>query len=489
MNLLDKLIIAINPKAGYERLMWKNAARSYDAGAGDRDGRWMPMNGTAQQTDRTARDIIRAKARDLERNSDIGEAVVDAFERNVIGTGMRLQAKIRNDDGTENELLNARIEELWKNWSRPRYCDITAQQSFQEMQAMAIRRLIYDGGILFIKTYTGGRYSFQLQAKEVDELDTSIIKKNPDGSCVMDGIEFDKNGKPIAYYFKKYTIDGYYLGESERIPEDRVIFLWRKTRPTQIREISPMARTVGRIRDMNEYMTAISVKERVLACLAVFIKKNNPGGGFGRGISVDKETGYQERTLAPGMIQELNTGEEVQIVNPSGQASNAKDFITTQQRLAGSGQGLRYEVVSRDMSQVNYSSARQGLLEDQKTYARYQQFIIEHFCQEVYSSFLISIVLNGLVDIPDFWENKEKYMRHEWITPGWTWIDPLKEVNANMNAVKNNFDTLSRICGERGLDWREVVEQRKKEIEYIKKLGVSENDNDDQGTDPGAQGD
>ncbi len=475
MHLLDKLIAAISPKTGYARMAWRDAMRFYDAGPGERNKGWMPVNGAAQQTDRSARDIIRAKARDLERNSDIGEAMVDAFERNVIGTGIRLQAKIKHEDGTENEALNNRIEELWKTWCRPRYCDITGQQSFAELQAMAMRRILYDGGILFVKVYTGGRYSFQLQAREVDELDTSIIKQNSDGSCVVDGIEFDRYGKPLAYYFRKYTIDGYYLGESERISAERVIFLWEKTRPTQIRELSPMARTIGRIRDMNEYMTAISVKERVLACLAVFIKKNHPGA-VGRGMPMDKQTGYRERTLAPGMIQELNTGEDVQVVNPSGQASNAKEFITTQQRLAGSGQGLSYEVVSRDMSQVNYSSARQGLLEDQKTYAKYQQFIIEHLCREVYSSFLLSIVLNGLVEIPDFWENKERYLQHDWITPGWSWIDPLKEVNANRSAVENNFDTLARICGERGLDWREVVEQRQKEIEYIKQLGADKNE-------------
>ncbi len=481
MNILDKIITAINPRAGYERQAWREAMRFYDAGPGGRDKGWMPVNAAAQQTDRAARDLIRAKSRDLERNSDIGEAMVDAFERNVIGTGIRLQAKIKNEDGTENEALNTKIEELWRDWSRPRYCDTSGQQSFQEMQAMAIRRLLYDGGILFIKVYTGGKYSFRLQAKEVDELDTSIIKQKPDGGKIVDGIEFDPYGKPIAYYFRRYTVDGYYLGESERIPADRVIFLWEKKRPTQIREISPMARTLDRIRDMNEYMTAISVKERVLACLSVFIKKNNPGT-FGRGVTIDKQSGYQERMLAPGMIQELNAGEDVVVVNPSGQASNAKDFIVTQQRLAGSGQGLSYEVVSRDMSQVNYSSARQGLLEDQKTYSKYQQFIIEHFCQEVYSSFLISIVLNGLIEIPDFWNQKEKYLRHEWITPGWSWIDPLKEVSANMNAVKNNFDTLSRICGERGLDWREVLEQRQKELEYMKKLGVDENGNHETGT-------
>ncbi|UTW70888.1 phage portal protein [Anaerobacillus sp. HL2] len=50
-----------------------------------------------------------------------------AFERNVVGTGFKLQAK------TDDEELNAEIEKLWKEWSKPRNCDVTFKQSFSEI--------------------------------------------------------------------------------------------------------------------------------------------------------------------------------------------------------------------------------------------------------------------------------------------------------------------------------------------------------------------
>ena len=477
MNWLNKAIGLFSPKRAYERLVWQEAMRSYDAG-NTRGGnsQWVAFNQSAQQTDRVHRDIIRAKARDLERNSDIAEGMINAYERNVVGTGIRPQAKVRMENNQEDDALNNKIEELWNQWTRARYCDITGQQSFYEMQAMAIRRLIVDGGIIFVKVYTkGGLLPFSLQVKEVDDLDTSIYRYGGGKeNRVVDGIEYDAYGKPVAYYFKQYTIDGFYTGGSERIEANRVIFLWQKQRPGQIREMSPMARTINRIRDINEYMTAVSVKERVLACLSVFITKATPTVvGAGRGNRHNKETSAAPiRNLAPGLIQELQPGDAVTVVNPSGQASNAKDFISTQQRLAGAGQGLSYEAASRDMSQVNYSSARQGLLEDQRTYAKYQDFLIEHFCREVYTEFIISAVLSGQLNLNDFWSNKAKYFRHEWIKPGWSWIDPLKEVNANIKAIDSGLDTLARVCGERGLDWREVLEQRAKEKEYAKTLGL-----------------
>jgi lambda family phage portal protein len=435
---------------------------------------WVPFNATAEQTDQGQRDIIRARARDLERNSDLAEGIIGPLERNVVGTGIRLQAKIMNDDGSESEDLNKQIEDLWEEWTRARNCDVTGQQSFYEMQQMAVRRTAVDGGIFFTKAYTNsGPVPLSLQAREVDELDNSRVSfAGMAGNRIVGGIELDKYNKPVAYWFKKFTPDGYWTGESERITAEKVVFLWKKNRPTQIREISPLAKTLPRVRDVNEFIEAVSVKERILACLSVFITKQTPGG-VGRGIKVDDKSGYQQKTLTPGMIHELQPGESVNAVNPSGQASNAKDFISIQQRMAGTGQGLSYEAVSRDMSQVNYSSARQGLLEDQRTYMMWQQFLIEHFCREIYTEFVISAVLAGQLNIPDFWQNKKKYLKHTWISPGWSWIDPLKEVTANTKALQSGQDTLANLCAQRGEDWREVLKQRAAEMQMAKELGLN----------------
>jgi phage portal protein, lambda family len=477
MPLIDRCIGAISPRWAYNRSAWRSALQRgyYDAGNfGRLNSNWSSADATAEQTDYPQRDTIRARARDLERNSDMAEAVIGAFERNVVGTGIKVQAKVTNKDGTDNDDLNRQIEDLWEEWCRPRNCDVTCQQSFAEMQEMAIRRLRVDGAIIFIKAYTNsGPVPFSLQAREIDELDTSIdyLPGLAKGNRVWRGVEMDEYNKPVAYWLKIFTPDGFWTGKSERIEAQRVIFLWKKTRPTQIREISPLARTLQRIRDVNEFVEAQSVKERILACLAVFITKVTPGG-IGRGTNLDKNTGYQKRTLSPGMIQELQPGESVNAVNPSGQSSNAKDFISTQQRLAGSGQGLSYEAVSRDLSQVNYSSARQGLLEDQRTYGMLQQFLIEHFCREVYTEFVISAVLNGQLKIPDFWNDKRRYLKHKWITPGWSWIDPLKEVKANSEALSTGQETLENLCAGRGEDWREILQQRAREMELAKSLGL-----------------
>ena len=171
--------------------------------------------------------------------------------------------------------------------------------------------------------------------------------------------------------------------------------------------MSDMAPTITRVRDTNEFITAVSVKERIAACLAVFIKRAIPAGGFGRGGTRTPDGGmdYEGKKLAPGMIQSLGAGDEIQVVDPKGSGSDAAGFLKTQQGLIAAGQGLSYEAVSRDMSGATYSSARQNAIEDENTYTEDVELLTD-FMSEVYETFVISCYLSGLVDMPGFWDKK-----------------------------------------------------------------------------------
>ena len=357
MNILDRLIGWINPQAGAEREAWRQALeemRHYDAGSyGRANANWYAINQSAETTDRYSRDVVRARARDLERNSDVMTSVISPFIRNVVGKGLILQAE------TGNAELNKDIEKLWKVWTKKRNCDVTGTQSLNQILRMAVRRKKVDGGILIVKRYTrGGVLPFKLQLFEVDELDGSQVAPKHQGNRVVGGIEYDRFNAPVGYWIRQYTLDGMSISEPVFLKADDVIFYFSKRRPSQLREMSDMSQTVTRVRDVNEYITAVSVKQRIEACFGIAVKRNNPTSGIGR---MPTQNGpvqtYAGKTVTPGMILEMNPGEEIQAINPQGQASDASSFVKLLQRLTGAGQGISYEATSRDMSQTNYSSA------------------------------------------------------------------------------------------------------------------------------------
>lgn len=473
-NILDNIISYISPMAGAKRAAWRyygediERIRRYDAGSHDRlNTNWMPINESGQQTDTMQRDIIRARARDLERNSDLANSVVGAFKRNVVGKGYTLRCMV------EDKEIEKQIEKLWGKWCKAKNCDVTGTQSFNQILRMMVQRKKFDGGILIKKCYTeGGIVPFQLQLLEVDEIYREAVSNS--GNRIVDGIEINKYNKPVGFWIKQYALDGFSLDNPAYVPAEDMIFYFSKKRASQIREMSDLTQTMTRVRDANEFMTAVSVKERIAACLAVFIKKvkgmeSTVGGG--RLDENKKRESYKGKRLAPGMITELNTGDEVDVVNPAGQATDAAGFIKLMQRMVGAGQGLSYEATSRDMSQTNYSSARQGAIEDELTYAEDMELLMD-IMSDIYETFVVSAVLAGKIVIKDFWNNKEKYLEHEWVAVPKKWIDPLKEASANKTALQTGQKTFQQIAAENGRDWREQIDEMLEALEYARKNGT-----------------
>ena len=471
MGFFDNLIATFSPQRAYEREMWRQAldyAKGYDAaGYGRLNAGWRANNESAEITDRFSRDVIRARARDLERNSDIAQAILHAYKRNVVGKGYTLQAK------TGNDALDDAIERAWKDWTKARNCDVTGEQSFNQMLRMAIERKKVDGGLLFVYRYTeGGTVPFKLQAIEVDELDITNTTPRHPGNRVVGGIEYNRYRRPVGYWIRQYDIEGWQLTDPIYLEAKDVYFYKSKRRPSQLREISDMAPTITRVRDTNEFITAVSVKERIAACLAVFIKRAVPASGIGRG-GVRTEAGmeYEGKKLTPGMIQSLGAGDEIQVVDPKSAGSDATAFLKTQQGLIAAGQGLSYEAVSRDMSGATYSSARQNAIEDESTYTEDVEMLMA-FMSEVYETFIISGYLSGLFNMPGFWDRKAEYLSHTWTKAPKKWIDPAKESTADKTALQSGQKTFQDLCAERGKDWKEAVRETAEVIQYGRENGI-----------------
>lgn len=466
--MIDRFIGFFSPRAGLERAAYReqlDELRGYDA-AGGRNSNWHAVNESAEMTDRYSRDTIKAKARDLEQNSDIFCSVVSPYKRNVIGRGIKLQA------WTDDETLNSKLEDLWEKWCKKRNCDVTGTQSLNQILRMAIVRKKVDGGIIFLKRYTeGGMIPFKLQMIEVDELDVMAMTPKYKGNRVVGGIEYNSYNKPIGYWIRQYDIDGYMQMEPVYIEAKDVIFYFSKRRPTQIREISDLSQTIPRVRDTNEFMMAVSVKERIAACLGILIKRINPTASMGRNDVKEKRISYANKSITPGMILEMNAGDEAQILDPKSQATDARGYIQLQQQLMAGGQGISYEAVARDMSQTNYSSARQGAIEDELTYSEEQE-LLEECLSEIYETFVISCYIAGLIQVKDFWNRKDYYLQHKWVSTPKKWIDPLKEANANRIALQTGQKTFQQICAENGRDWKDQIDDMEDVIRYAREKGI-----------------
>ena len=121
-------------------------------------------------------------------------SVLGAYKRNVVGTGFQLRSM------TKKNAVNKELERLWKIWCKARNCDVTGQQSLNQILRMAVVRKKVDGGILFVKRYTrDGILPFSLQMLEVDELDSMHVMPEKNGNRVVGGIEYNTYNRPVGY--------------------------------------------------------------------------------------------------------------------------------------------------------------------------------------------------------------------------------------------------------------------------------------------------
>lgn len=466
LNVFERIIAAVSPEWAVRRAAYREYWRSYEAGEVNRfNDDWTPVNADTENTDKIQRDLIKARARYLENNSDIAAAAVEAIVRNVIGTGIKPQAR------TPSEELNTAIESLWMKWTRPENCDITEQQGFYELQALLLRRQIYDGEIFVKKVYDrNAKIPLKLQIIKSDLLSQYLLYAPGTRNIIRSGVELDDHLKPLAYWIDKKSPDGYVLYDPDRVPAQEVIHLWTRTQPDQIRGMSYLAPIIKRVKDTQDYLDAETMAARIAACFSIFVK-TEAGTGIGRLAKKDQE-GKPVQRVRPGMITYLAPGESIDTANPSRSVTNAKDFVGVQQRLAGAGMGLSYELMSRDFTKSSFSAARQGMLEDLKTFKPIQDYIATHLCQPIYEEFLDAAVLSGRLDIPDYFGRRDEYTAADWIRPGQSWIDPSSEVSADVKAIQNGGKTMAQWCAERGYDWREQLNQMALEKKTAESLGL-----------------
>lgn len=473
-NLLDRMAGFISPYWGARRLAWRqyyDKQRQWDGAKKDRTHAWVPINQTAEQTDRYDRDLLRARARALERNSTMVQMVIGAYERNVVGTGIKPQPRIRDANGELDNTLNKEVVRLWNLWTDHTRCDVAGRLCFEEMQAINLRRRIVDGETFTRYVYdTSQRFPLQLQGLEPDLLDTSKYQNG--SNYVLSGVEVNMAYKALAYWWNESTPDGYVtLNTSKRVFASDMLHMFWAFRWSQVRGVSELARIINDAKDTGDYIDAELLAAKIAACFAVFITKDMPSDSMGR--MIEDETGKRLDVIEPGMIEYLLPGEKAEVAQPGRPAGTVRDYVDLKMQMAAAGMNLSPEIMTRDMSKATYSSARANLLEDRKVFQPLQIYMAKHFCQPVYEQWMDAAVNAGVLKIRDYWTNRDRYLACRWIAPGWQWIDPLKDAKAAKEELTAGMRTLEDVLMEQGRGTVEdVAEELKREAELFNKAGV-----------------
>lgn len=252
------------------------------------------------------------------------------------------------------------------------------------------------------------------------------------------------------------------------MPASEVIHLYEPDSPEAIRGTPRLSRVLLRAHDLDGFNDATLQRQAIAALFAGFIKR--PEGGAGPGF-LEESDSNPEPTLEPGTLSYLGLGEDITFPNTPDVGASYAPFIKAMHLLLASGIGVTYEQLSNDLSSVNYSSIRAGSLEFRRACQVWQYTTFcPDFMEPIWVQFLRRAQLSGALNIPNLAQNEIAAGRVEWITQGWDWVDPLKEVDAAIKEVQAGFETRSGVNVRRGNDPRRMENNRQAELARAKQL-------------------
>ena len=420
--------------------------------------------------------ILRDRSRELARNDPYISRYLNLMVSNVVGKqGVRISCKSRNDNGSLDLAANQLIETAWKQWTQLGNCTVNEKLTFLDCQKIFVEALCRDGEVLVRKIKNpNSPFGFQLQFLEADHLDENKNQAaDKNGNSIRMGVEVDKYGKPIAYHlFKKHPFDNTYPKPTQqyiRVPADEIIHAYLPQRAEQTRGVSLVAPIMANMKMLGGYMEAEVVAARVGASKMGFITSPDGDGYVGDGAYED--TFNPTMNAQAGVFEQLAAGQDFKVFDPTHPTSAFESFTTSVLRSIASGLNISYHSLSNDLTSVNYSSIRQGALEDRSMYQIYQQFVIEHFINPIFKSWLEMAISTGYINLPiakfDKFSTAVNY-----IPRSFAWIDPLKEMQANVVGLQNGTVTYADISAAHSRDVEELFEQHQKEIELAKQYGI-----------------
>lgn len=462
-RFVDGFVGLFSPQAAAERLAYR--AAQYDLQAAlsrgarhSRLDRSAPTRGvTANRALFTERLDHVARARQLEQNSAVFSSLLDRDADNVIGVGMRPQAQ------SASTAWNKRAEDLFKEWGEDQ-ADCRGMDSFGEMQRLLYRSRKRDGdaGWLFL-----GDGSLRLTESE----EIASPPGREAGPNMVEGVELDRRGRPQAFWLVDETDSaqlnpGYRTGTGRvRVSADDFVFYPRRQRAGQTRGV-PVSSTTSWLYDaLDQHIEAALAASRLAASLGLIWQKKTRQTGLEQRQDEDGNT-YGQMKVGAASILRIALGEDVKQLNPGQPVQQLPELIRLVARLLGLPFHFPLELVFLDFSTGNYAQARGVLLQAWQAWRVEQDLFKRRVLRPTWKRKVRDFIRDGKLRDRSDWD------RHIWIAPGWQWIDPSNELDANLLAVDACFDTVTDILGRMGRDFSEILEVRKRELADMKKAGI-----------------
>lgn len=396
--------------------------------------------------------------RDFERNDPVIRSAFNRLTSNVVRNGFTLDVTTGDDETTKQ------LRDKWLAWSEePSACDRAGELRFCDMEKLAFRSMTRDGDICAVTLESG-----HLRWYEAHRLRTP---RNTQRNVVL-GIMLDENRQRQQYWFTRDEIDPWVM--VDRVSDmtqintrdaqgnRQVLHLYYPDRFSQTRGISPCVPCVDAVGMSDDIQFAKMVQQKMVSCYTIFRKRSpqwkpNAAGGDGAATSTDYAGGIRRvlDEVYPGMELFGDPGEELQGFSPN--VPNPEFFQHAMMILGfiAAALDLPLMVLLLDPTRTNFSGWRGAIDQARLRFQDFQEWMIGVFHREVYrwkvrqwlkTEPWLQAAFNKGIDV----------FSHQWHAPSWDYIEPNKDVTADVTSAVGGMNSRRRLLAKRGLEIRDI---------------------------------
>jgi len=470
-TLTDRFVEWMNPAAGLGRLKGRVMMAEVGGYAGGKRDRRATRNWRPKQTsvnEELSYDLpdLRTRSRDLARNVPIATGAINTVVTSVVGDGLVLQSQIDQEalglTPDQAESWQRQAEREFAIWARRP--DFTSRLNFDELQELVFRAVLESGDIFVARRRRKDRqdtYGLKLQLIEADRVSNENNGSN--SATLVDGIELDTDGVPVAYHISSRYPDDVGRGVkrewrrfeagSSLTGQPQILHLYKQLRPDQARGIPYLSPVVEAIKQLGDYAEAEVRAAVISAMFTVFVKPgmvsdDGDADFVGTTEGVDPNS---EIALGNGAIVDLGPNEDVVFADPKRPNTAFDGFVTAMSRHIGVALELPYEMLLKSFT-ASYSASRAALEMAWQMFRTRRSWLAWKFCQPVYEWVITEAVASGRLSAPGYFDDpiiREAWLGSDWIGPSRIQLDPGKEAAADLIDLGMGVTTRQQIIMER----------------------------------------
>lgn len=438
MSLIDKARMAVSnflkPKAyqgSFEAARYSITRTRVDSPP--------PSDFKLEMNDSTRLELVRL-SRYLEKNNGFYKQIIRDNALYSVGNGFTLQCL-----GGEGEWQSL-VETEWEQESVSP--EVTGRFSLLESVIIICETIDRDGEIFVIKTIEDGQPKFQLVETHRVSTPVKMLGKKE----IIDGIQYSKVGRPVAYFVEQG--DGHI-----RIPAASMMHIYDPEHASAGRAYPPHQHAINNLRDEMDLLSFEKLAAKDNSRVSRILQTADPTPDIGDVGLGTPTTGPMQQTQPDvlsrslgGVTAVLAPNEKLVEHTPARPTAAFNGFIEHLRRDSIMG-GMPYEFVA-DPNKLGGSSARLVIAKAGRYISRRQNVLIQRFLSPYFIFWCGTKIANGSLPSAKNW------WRTDWQPPKPVTVDNGRDSANNREDIKMGIRTPQEVFGENGVNFERAMIQK-----------------------------